>query len=189
MKTGNQIVTDTSEVTKKNVIAVVISGILFTLLLALSIYKWVVDGIRQPIEVFINLMFLFVLFIRVQPTYRTEVDRSVFRITKKSLFGTKVYEIPYHVIFGIYRYKAQLVRAVSYRHTYRLNSMLDNRTVWALAYRIPNKKGKVENLRIYFKASEAVFDALKEKLPNKVKVKEDQVSVALLQADPDWDNK
>ena len=185
----NKVVRDTSEVTKKNVIVVLVSAVLFILLLALSIYKWVVDGIHQPIEVFINIMFLFVLVQRIQPSYVVEVDQSVFRITKKSWFGTKVFEVPYKAIAGIYRYQAQLVRAVSYRYTYRLNSMLDNRTVWALAYRAANKKGKMQNRRIYFKANKAVMDALEEKLPNKVKVPEDQVVVTLLKADPNWDKK
>ena len=189
MKTDKQMVTDISEVTKKNVIVVLISAVLFIALLGFSIYKWVVYGIKQPMEIFINLMFLFVLLTRVQPRYIVEVDRNVLRFIKKSWLGTKMYEIPYKDIFGIYRYKAQLIRSVSYRHTYRLNSMLDNRTVWGLSYRLPNKKGKMENLRIYFKASEEVFAALSEKIPNKVKIKENDAAVAMLQADPDWEKK
>ncbi len=184
---GNTVITDTSQVTKKNIIAVLIASALFILLLGLSIYKWVVDSIHQPIEVFINLMFLVVIISRIQPRYVVEVDKTVFRITKKSWLGNKVYEVPYKIIFGIYRYKAQLIRAVSYRYTYRLNSMLDNRTVWGLAYRLENKKGKVQNHRIYFKANKAVMDALAEKLPNKVDIPEDQVAITLLKADPDWD--
>ena len=189
MKTDKQMVSDTSEVTKKNVIVVLVSAALFIALLGFSIYKWTVYGIKQPMEIFINLMFLFVLVTRVQPRYTVEVDRNVLRFIKQSWLGTKTYEIPYKDIFGIYRYKAQLIRSVSYRHTSRLNSMLDNRTVWGVSYRLPNKKGKVENLRIYFKASEEVFAALSEKIPNKVKIKENDVAVAMLQADPDWEKK
>ena len=185
----NKVITDTSQVTKKNIIVVIMAAVLFVFLLGLSLYKWTMYNIQQPIEIFINLMFLIVLVSRIQPSYIVEVDKTVFRITKKSWLGNKVYEVPYKIIFGIYRYKAQLIRAVSYRYTYRLNSMLDNRTVWGLAYRMEGKKGKMQNHRIYFKANKAVMDALAEKLPNKVDVEEERVAVELLKAEPDWDKK
>ena len=189
MKTEMQNLTDTSQVTKKNMIVIIITASAFALLLIGALYGYFVLNKPNLINVFIDLMFLYVLIERAQAKYNTEIDKRAFRITKKSLWGTTIYDIPYKDIFGVYRYKAELVRAVSFRRTYRLNSALDNRTVWTLAYRVIDKKGKFENRRIYFKASEEMLAALAEKVPNKVKVKEEQVAVAMLKADPDWDKK
>ncbi len=189
MKAEEKLVTDTSQVTRKNLIVMSVGAGLFVLLLAASAYKWYAWNYRNPVEVFINVMFLYVLVERAQARYITEMGPKALRFTKKSLLGSTVYEVPYKDIFGIYRYKAQLVRAVKFRHTYRLNSALDNRTVWVLAYRAPGKKGKMENRRIYFKTSDAMLDALAEKLPNKVRANEEQVAVELLKAEPDWDKK
>ncbi len=189
MKTEGKLATDATQVTKKNLIVMSVGAGLFVLLLAASAYKWYAWGYRNPIEIFINVMFLFVLVERAQARYIVQMDKAVLRFTKKNLLGSTVHEVPYKEIFGIYRYKAQLVRAVKFRRTYRLNSALDNRSVWVLAYRALGKKGKMENRRIYFKTSEAMLDALAEKLPNKVRANEEQVAVELLKAEPDWDKK
>ena len=105
-------------------------------------------------EVFINLMFAYVLIERAQAKYFCELDKRRIRFTKKSLLGTQTIEVAYKDISGIYDYKTKLVSVIKFRRTYRLNSALDNRPVWVIAYSVPGKRGKMENRRIFFKASD-----------------------------------
>jgi hypothetical protein len=180
MSKDTAIFVETSQVHKKNRIVIGIAVLAFGLLLAFSIYKWVVLGIRQPIEVFFNLMFAYVMIERAQAKYICEVGNKAIRITKKSLLGSKTYEVAYKDISGIYNYKTNLIHVIKFRRTYRLNSALDNRLVWVMAYTAPGKGDKVENRRIFFKASDELLSLLAEKMPNRVKVKEEQVVLDML---------
>jgi len=65
-----------------------------------------------------------------------------------------------------------------------MNSALDSRTVWILAYRTANKKGKMENRRLFIKTSNEMLDALAQKLPNKIRVTEEQVAIDYLKLEP-----
>jgi len=94
--------------------------------------------------------------------------------------GTKAYEVAYKDISGIYNYKTNLVHVIKFRRTFRLNSALDNRPVWVMAYTAPGNRGKMENRRIFFKASDELLNLLAEKMPNRVKVKEEQVVLDIL---------
>lgn len=165
----------------KNRLVIGIAVVAFALLFAFSVYKWVILGIRQPIEIFINLMFAYVLIERAQAKYYCELDKKVLRFTKKSLLGGQIYEIPYKDIVGIYRYKPKLLNVIKFRRSYRLNSALDNRPVWILAYRAQGSKGRTENRRIFFKASDELLDFLAEKLPNRVRVKEEQIILEMVE--------
>ncbi|EGO62710.1 hypothetical protein [Acetonema longum] len=184
--TQDQILTDVSQITRKNVMVIGIAIMAFALLLALSLYKWFFSNIRQPIEVFFHLMFISVLLERAQAQYIVEMDQTVLRFRKKSLLGRAKHEVPYHNILGIYRYHPQLLGVIKFRRTYRMNSSLDNRIVWVLAYETMGDKGKKENRRIFFKASEPILAALAEKLPTRVKISEQQVVMEALQRDPNW---
>ena len=73
-----------------------------------------------------------------------------------------------------------MAHPISFRRSFTLNSALDGRVVWVLAYRALNKKGKKENRRIFFKTSEEILDALEAHLPNKVRVKEEEVAIAIM---------
>lgn len=174
------IFTEVSQIHKKNRIVIGVAVIAFALLFAFAIYKWVALGIRQPVEVFIHLMFIYVLIERAQAKYICELDKKQIRFTKKGLWGTKMHEVEYKDIRGIYRYKSSLINVIKFRRTFRMNSALDNRIVWSLAYQVPNHKGKLENRRIFFKASEEMLDLLAEKMPNRVKVKEEQVVLEMM---------
>lgn len=184
--TQNQILTDVSQITRKNVMVIGIAIMAFASLLALSLYKWFFSNIKQPVEVFFHLMFIFVLVERAQAKYIVEMDQAVLRFRKKSLLGRAQHEVPYQNILGIYRYHPQLLGVIKFRRTYRMNSSLDNRIVWVLAYEATGDKGKKENRRIFFKASESMLADLAEKLPNRVKISEQQVVMEALQRDPNW---
>jgi hypothetical protein len=91
-----------------------------------------------------------------------------------------MYEVQYKEIVGIYNYKPQLISVIKFRRTYRMHSSLDGREVWTIAYTVLNKKGKTENVRIYFKPSEVMLQALREIMPSKVKVPENKVILDML---------
>ena len=72
------------------------------------------------------------------------------------------------------------MRTVKFRYSYRLNSALDARTLWTLAWRRSFDDGSEANVRIYFKASKEVMDALAEKMPNRVNVPEELADFNML---------
>ena len=168
-------IVDYSLAHKKNAAVILISIAALIALMGFSIYRYVDIGFWSPLEIFSELLLILVLIERSQTKIVCEIGKKVFRITKKSLFGTKVYEVPYKSILGVYRYTPKLISTVKFRNTYRLHSALDPRAVWTLAYQ--EKSGeKTVNKRIYFKAGEDFFAALNERLPNKVRIPEEQVA-------------
>jgi len=166
-------IVDRSIVTQKNTYAISFSVIMLVAMIGFSVYRYFDIGFFSPLEVFAELMIIFVLIDRAQSKLTYELDKKVFRITKKSLFGTQVHEIPYKDVFGIYDYVPKLVGAVKFRRTYRLHSALDGRKVWTLAFRVM-KKGKTENQKVFFKASEELLNGLNQRLPNKVRISEEE---------------
>lgn len=173
-------VVEQSVVSKKGIMVMGLAILAFIAWASFTAYKWVVLNTPQISEAFFELLLIVIMYERAKPKYEYEAGKKILRITKFGLFGTEVYEVPYKDIFGIYLFKPQLVRAVKFRRTYRLNSALDGRQVWTIAYAVPGKKGKPENRRIYFKPSSAMLEFLQEKLPNKVMVTEEQVVVDML---------
>lgn len=176
------IAADTSKRNKKNIIAFIVVGLVFFGLFVANIARYFYLGAFDPVATFFYLMIMVIVYGRTKPTYDVSVERKYFKIVKHGLFGkNKVFEIPYREIAGIFVYKPELVRSVKFRHTYRMNSALDNRTVWTLAWRRPKKNSSEdENVRIYFKASKEVIAALSDKLPNKVAVPENLVNLEIL---------
>lgn len=167
-------IVDYSLTHKKNAAVILISIAALMSLMGFSLYRYFDIGFLSPLEIFTELLLILVLAERAQAKILCEIDKKVFRITKKSLFGTKVYEVPYRSVLGVYRYAPKLISTVKFRNTYRLHSALDPRVVWTLAYQ--EKKGeKTVNKRIYFKAGEYFLEALNERLPNKVRIPEEQV--------------
>jgi len=126
-------------------------------------------------------MLVWILLLRCKPTYDISVERKYLRIVKHTIWGkTKVYEIPYREIAAIFSYQPKLMRTVKFRYSYRLNSALDARTLWTLAWRRRFDDGSEANVRIYFKASKQVMDALAEKMPNRVNVPEELADFNML---------
>lgn len=168
-------IVDYSIVTKKNTVAIIFSVMTLAAMLAFTVYRWLDIGFLSPMEIMAELMIAFVLLDRAQARYTYELDKKVFRITKQGVFGKRVFEVPYRDVFGIYRYAPKLISVVKFSRTYRLHSALDGRMVWTLAYEENTGKGKKKNYRIYFKASDEFFNALNERLPNKVRIPEEEV--------------
>lgn len=174
-----------SEAARKNLIVMLIAVGTFAVLTLFSLYKWLSLGIFQPTELMAEALVLFVLIERMSAKYTYEMDKKVLKLTKKGLLGTVSHEIPYRDIFGVYRYKPQLVGVIKFRRTYRLNSALDPRVVWTLGYTASGFKGKTENRRIYFKPGDDLLRALHAKLPDKVMVPEEQVIKEVLSKEKD----
>ncbi|MBP2638306.1 MAG: hypothetical protein H6Q72_4213 [Firmicutes bacterium] len=169
-----------SQVTKKNAMIMAIAVAIFTVLVIFSLYKWFALGIFQPIELMSEALVLFVLVERMAAKYTYEMDKKVLRLTKRGLLGKVVHEVPYRDVFGIYRYKPQLIGVIKFRRTYRFNSAIDGRDVWTMAYTAPGYKGKMENRRFYFKPGNEFLAVLQEKLPGKVMVPEEEVIKTVL---------
>jgi len=169
-----------SQVTRKNAIIMAIAVGIFAVLVIFSLYKWFALGLFQPVELMSEGLVLFVLLERMAAKYTYEMDKKVLRLTKRGLLGKITHELPYRDIFGIYRYKPQLIGVIKFRRTYRFNSALDARDVWTLAYTAPGYRGKMENRRFYFKPGAEFLVALQDKLPGKVMVPEEEVIKTVL---------
>ena len=176
-----RLLTEKSRISKKNVFYVGAGILFFVALLAFDIYKWVAFQIYLPLEIFFGIMFLLVLLERAKPAYVYEMKPKSLCLTKYGLLGNKtIHEVQYKAIVGIYSYKPQLISVIKFRRTYRMHSSLDGRDVWTVAYTVLNKKGKNENIRIYFKPSQAMLQALREVMPGKVKVPENKVILDMI---------
>lgn len=175
-----KLLTEASQISRKNVLYVGAGIAFFIALLIFDVYKWVVYRIYLPMEIFFGVMFLLVLIERAKPRYVYEMQQKSLFLTKYGLFGKKILEVNYKDVVGIYNYKPQLISVIKFRHTYRMHSSLDGRNVWTIAYTVLNNKGKKENIRIYFKPSEAMLQALREIMPSKVKVSENKVVLDMI---------
>lgn len=170
-----------SEANSKNLIVMAIAVTAFSVLVIFSLYKWFVLGIFQPWELMAAALVLFVLVERMSARYTYEMDKKGIRLTKYGLLGKITHEVPYRDIFGVYRYKPQLIGVLKFRRTYRFNSALDRRDVWTMAYTAPGLRGKMENRRFYIKPGEQLLAALRTKLPEKVMPEEQIIKAVLIQ--------
>ena len=89
-------------------------------------------------------------------------------------------------VIGIYPYTTSLVKIMKYRRKLRINSALDNRDVWIIAYKdINEKKGFFSQLfnkskrvnAIFFKPSPEFLDLIRNSYPGKVKNSEAEVAL------------
>lgn len=175
-----------SQVDKKNSIVLGVPIAYFLVMTLLSVYAWVKYGVVKPMDFFVYVLFLSVLTERAAGKYVYEVDDNNFKITKSSIFmPKKTYSIPLSNILGVYRYKAKLVGLIKFRHTNRLHSALDARTVWTMAFTETSKNGKQENSRNYIKPSDELLEFLQIKMPGKVKVSEEEIAVRQFTAEND----
>jgi hypothetical protein len=169
-----------SIVSRKNVIVIGIAIAVFLFLLFASVFRWT-QGLRvTPFEIGTLVIILFVLLERAQPRYEYEADNRRLLLKKNGLLGNKTVEIEYRQIVGIYAYKAALVGVLKFRRTHRMNSALDGRDVWVIAYKVWPTGKPEHNERVYFKPSEQLLEFLSAKLPGKVKVPETQVVIEAL---------
>ncbi|MBP2629764.1 MAG: hypothetical protein H6Q70_392 [Firmicutes bacterium] len=153
----------------------------FAVLVILDMIKFFTLNVFEPVQVAFNVLFLVVLFNRINAKYTCEMNKDSLVFHKSSLWGKKRYEVDFRSIMGIYRYQPKLVEITKFRHTDRLQSALDARDVWTIAYTVTSKKSKIENCRIYFKPGDEFLDELHRVLPNKVMMNDEKVILADLQ--------
>ena len=165
----------TSRVSRKNAIYTVAGLGLILFILAGDIYRWFYLRSYHPAELLLVSALLVFYAERVGARYFYQANSSSLVIQKKSLFGIRKQEIPYAGVLGIYRYKAKLVGVMKFRRTFRWHSALDDREVWVLAYTVPQKDGKRDNQRIYFKPGDEMMDFMEKHLRGKVRVTEEKV--------------
>ncbi len=171
---------ETSIVSRKNIIVIGIAVAVFLFLLFASVVRWMHGMAVTPFEIGSLLIIVFVLLERAQPSYEYEADSRCLLLKKRGILGNKTIEVEYRQLVGVYAYKAALVSVLKFRRTHRMNSALDGRDVWVIAYKV-SPSGKTEhNERVYFKPSEQLLEFLSAKLPGKVKVPETQVVLAAL---------
>lgn len=166
-----------SQVTHRNVMIIAGALGLFALLTAFALYKWIVKGWPNLMEVFFDIFLALVIVERAQSRYVYEAGRKGMSFTKHSWLGRREYEVAYRDVMGVYLYKPKLFGILGFRRTYRLHSALDARDVWTVAYKARGWFGKEENRRIYFKPSPAMLSLLQDRMPKKVIVPEEQVVV------------
>lgn len=172
---------DTTKRNKKYTIVYTIVALFCIALFVVNIVRYYYFGVLDPVALFFYAMIAWIVYLRCKPTYDIYVERKFLKIVKHTVFGTtKVYEIPYREIAGIFSYQPKLMRTIKFRYSYRLNSALDARTLWTLAWRRQFEGGSEANVRIYFKASKQVIDALSEKMPNRVNVPEEMADFNML---------
>lgn len=93
-------------------------------------------------------------------------------VISSSLFRTRKLAIPYSAIDGAFHFKVEPIKAISYRHTYRMYGSMDRRDIWSLVYNMPNTD-KVS--RVLMKASEEFWEAFEKKLPGRIRVSQEEV--------------
>jgi hypothetical protein len=177
--------TDRSIPTRRGVVAASVATGAFLLLLLYTLYNWKVRKIYQPMELLLAASFLVVMFNRAIARYTCEMKREALRITSKGILRTKVLDIPYDAIVGIYAYRPKLVGPVRFRRTLRMHTSVDGRDVWSIAFlaRKGNGKNRKEYHRVYFKCSEEMLGGLALMMPKRVRVPEDVVMANIIKAE------
>ncbi len=173
---GMDKIVEHSEVHRRNRIVIGATLGFLSAMAALSVYFWVTRHSVDPYRLFTPILIAGWVVWRAGSKYTCEADGKLLRFTKTGPFGgVKVYEVPYRDIDGIFPYRPKLMSIIKTRRTFRLHSALDARTVWAIAYEAPGRKGRPENRRIYFKPSDAMLAFLHTHLPNRVWASEEEV--------------
>ncbi|HWR29779.1 MAG TPA: hypothetical protein VN631_08080 [Negativicutes bacterium] len=176
-------------VSRKNILVLALALALFLFMASGSIYRYMKGYGVSPFEVGSMLIIIFALLERAQGRYEYEADTRCLKFRKRGWLGAKDYEISYRDIIGIYEYKAKLIGYLKFRRTLRLNSALDGRMMWVIAYKV-GVSGKPEHYeRIYFKPSDEMLQYLSGRMPGKVKVPETQVVVDAFRSEEETKSK
>ena len=176
-------------VSRKNILVLAGGLAVFLFMAAGSVYRYMKGYGVSVFEIASMLIIVFALVERAQGRYEYEADARCLKFRKRGWLGSKDYEVSYRDIIGIYMYKAKLIGYLKFRRTYRLNSALDGRMVWVIAYKV-GVSGKPEHYeRIYFKPSEELLQYLSGRMPGKVKVPETQVVVDAFRSEEETKTK
>lgn len=135
-----------------------------------AMVRHVVPFVDGAIQIVILWYMINVVTCKVE--YRLGPDALVMKSTAL-LRRKKEVRLTYDEIFGVHHFKNQLMKPVTYRFTYRMYSMMDNRTIWSLLCRYGDSTRKVG--RILMKGSEPFWKAFEERLPKRIRVPQEEV--------------
>lgn len=117
------------------------------------------------------LLLLFLLSMTLtRTTYELHAKELV--IIKASLFRTRKMAIPYSAMDGAFHFKVEPIKAISYRHTYRMYGNLDKRDIWSLVYNMP---GTDKVSRVLMKASDEFWEEFEKRVPGRIRVSQNEV--------------
>lgn len=117
------------------------------------------------------LLLLFLLSMTLtRTTYELHAKELV--IIKATLFRTRKMAIPYSAMDGAFHFKVEPIKAISYRHTYRMYGNLDKRDIWSLVYNMP---GTDKVSRVLMKASEEFWEEFEKRVPGRIRVSQNEV--------------
>lgn len=135
--------------------------------------RYIMNTMQIPwLDVVTELIILFFL-LSVSLTRSTyELHEKDIVIICSSLFRTRTLKIPYSAIDGAFHFKVEPIKAISYRHTYRMYGSMDRRDIWSLVYNMPNTD-KVS--RVLMKASEEFWQEFEKLLPGRIRVEQSEV--------------
>ncbi len=168
--------TEHSRIHRKNCIVIGVVLVFLLGMAALSAHFWATRHSVDPYRLFTPILIAGWVISRAASRFTYGADKKGLRIVKTGLFGgAKTFEIPYRDIDGIYYYEPKLMSIIKFRRTYRLHSALDGRPVWVIAYVAQGRGGKTENRRVYFKPSDAMLELLRDNMPAKVRVTEEDI--------------
>lgn len=117
---------------------------------------------------------LLLLFLASMTLTRTtyELHAKELVIIKASLFRTRKMAIPYSAMDGAFHFKVEPIKAISYRHTYRMYGNLDKRDIWSLVYNMP---GTDKVSRVLMKASDEFWEEFEKRVPGRIRVSQNEV--------------
>lgn len=156
---------DRSQVSRGGALVMGCAIAFFLGMTVLSLYGWSKGFPPRPMELCTELLLTLVLAGRAAGQYVYELNARELCITCSMVPGfTRHHRIPCEQIIGLYQYAPQLVSALSFRHTRRLQSALDSRPVWTVAYTAPGKNNQPDYCRVYVKMRPEMLTALKGRL-------------------------
>jgi len=135
--------------------------------------RYIMNTMQIPwLDIATEMIILFFL-LSVSLTRSTyELHEKDIVIICSSLFRTRTLKIPYSAIDGAFHFKVEPIKAISYRHTYRMYGSMDRRNIWSLVYNMPNTD-KVS--RVLMKASEEFWREFEKILPGRIRVEQSEV--------------
>ena len=133
-----KIITDRSEVHRTYLIIYGTLGICLLGYAAMTVrYIWNMHQIPW-MDVLTEIIFLLFLGSTALARSTYELHEKELVVISSSLFRTRKLAIPYSAIDGAFHFKVEPIKAISYRHTYRMYGSMDRRDIWSLVYNMPN---------------------------------------------------
>ena len=156
---------------------------LYVILLAILFAAWAVyfgwttywtitHGRFLIIDLVIQMLILWKLLDTALTRVTYTLDEEGLTMVKKGFLRKKELKLAYDEIYGVHHFKNQLMKPMSYRYTFHLNSILDNRPIWSLVYDIGSKD---KAGRVLMKASEAFWREFEKRLPGQIRVPQEDV--------------